>query len=182
MADLTTLANVKQWLNISGATDDALLTRMVSAASLFIENWLNQPILAQDFTVTFDGWGGRRKSLVGYPINSVASVTVNGAAIPAAVGAMASGYIYSQSQILLRNYVFTDGVANCSITYNAGYATTPKDVEQACIELVGLKYKTRDRIGLSSKSMAGESISFFDTDMSDSVRSALRNYVRHTPN
>ena len=182
MADLTSLATVKQWLNLTTTTDDALLTRLVSSASLFVENWLNQPITASDYTVTFDGWGGNRKTVAARPLNSVSAVTVNGMTIPAAVGPTASGYIFTASQIVLRGYAFTAGIGNCSATYNSGFVTTPKDVEQAVVELIGYRYKTRDRIGISGKSMAGENISFDAVDMSDSVRSVLRNYVRHTPN
>jgi hypothetical protein len=43
--DLTTLADVKAWLQTGQsafpATDDALLTRLITAASQFIQTWLN---------------------------------------------------------------------------------------------------------------------------------------------
>ena len=46
--DLTTLADVKAWLQTGQAafpaTDDALLTRLVVAASQYIQTWLNRQI------------------------------------------------------------------------------------------------------------------------------------------
>jgi hypothetical protein len=44
--DLTTLADVKAWLqtgqNPFPATDDALLTRLITAASQFVQSWLGR--------------------------------------------------------------------------------------------------------------------------------------------
>ena len=43
-ADLTTLADVKAWLQTGQssfpATDDAMLTRLITAASRYIQTWL----------------------------------------------------------------------------------------------------------------------------------------------
>ena len=51
--DLTTLADVKAWLQTGQAafpaTDDALLTRLVTAASQYIQTWLNREIASADF-------------------------------------------------------------------------------------------------------------------------------------
>ena len=51
--DLTTLADVKAWLQTGQsafpATDDALLTRLITAASQFIQTWLNRRIASQDW-------------------------------------------------------------------------------------------------------------------------------------
>ena len=59
--DLTTLGDVKSWLqtgqNAFPATDDALLTRLITAASQFIQTWLNRQITLQDWIETRDGLG-----------------------------------------------------------------------------------------------------------------------------
>lgn len=50
--DLTTLGAVKAWLQTGQTafpdTDDALLTRLINAASQFIQRWLNRDIAAAD--------------------------------------------------------------------------------------------------------------------------------------
>src|SRR5712672_1141656 len=60
--DLTTLADVKAWLqtgqNPFPATDDALLQRLISAASEFIQNWLGRQIVSADWLEIRDGPGG----------------------------------------------------------------------------------------------------------------------------
>src|SRR5207237_976011 len=65
--DLTTLADVKAWLqtgqNPFPATDDALLQRLIAAASEFIQNWLGRPIASGDWLETRDGTGEVSKAL-----------------------------------------------------------------------------------------------------------------------
>ena len=62
--DLTTLADVKAWLQTGQssfpATDDALLTNLVTAASHYIQTWLNRQIAPADYLEVRDGTGGRR--------------------------------------------------------------------------------------------------------------------------
>jgi hypothetical protein len=59
--DLTTLADVKAWLQTGQSafpvTDDALLTRLITAASQVIQTWLNRQIALQDWTEIRDGAG-----------------------------------------------------------------------------------------------------------------------------
>jgi len=51
--DLTTLADVKAWLQTGQsafpATDDALLTRLITAGSQYIQSWLNRQIALADY-------------------------------------------------------------------------------------------------------------------------------------
>jgi hypothetical protein len=71
MADLTTLANVKGWLGVTATTDDALLTRLISAASDYVQKWLNRTIAVQPYTETRDGTGGYVLPLSNYPVSAV---------------------------------------------------------------------------------------------------------------
>jgi gp6-like head-tail connector protein len=61
-SDLTTLADVKAWLNTTGTfgtTDDALLTRLITAASQFLKNWLSRDIVLTNYTELRDGVGSQ---------------------------------------------------------------------------------------------------------------------------
>jgi hypothetical protein len=78
-------------------------------------------------------------------------------------------------------YDFARGFQNISVTYTAGFATTPLDVAQACIEMIGVKYKERTRVGEVSKSIAGEVVAFSQKDMSDNVKTILLQYKRIVP-
>ena len=167
MADLTTLAKVKEWLNITTSTDDALLTRLVSAASDYIQTLLNRTIAVTAYSDILDGTGSARLMVANYPVVTVSSVKVDGLPIPASTGVGVPGYVFNGTAISMRgSYRFNEDVQNVEVSYTAGYATVPAGLEQACIELIGLRYKERDRIGISSKGLAGETITFSQKDFS----------------
>jgi hypothetical protein len=64
-----------------------------------------------------------------------------------------------------------------TLQYTAGYAVTPPDLAQACVELVALRYRERTRIGEVSKSMGGaETVSYSQKDMADSIRTLIQQY------
>lgn len=178
---LTTLGNAKAWLSLTSATDDALLTRLIQAASGLIESYCNRQFASQSYTETRDGNGRPILLLGNYPISAVSSVSVNGRPIPQAGAFGVPGYRFNSDSILLTGYLFERGLKNIDISYTAGLATIPPEIEQACIELVALRYKERDRIGHVSKSLAGETVTFFVGDMPASVKTTLGQYKRVAP-
>jgi len=178
--DLTTLANVKAWFSppLTTTADDALLVRLVTAASQYIQSWLGRQVASQDYTETRDGAGGRKLVLANAPVTAVATLSIDGIAIPPAPGPTAAGYMFSATTIYLQSYLFTPGCQNVAVAYTAGYAVTPPELEQACIELVALRYKERDRIGQVSKNLAGEVVSFTQKDVPSDVQTVLEQYRR----
>ena len=173
---LTTLAKVKQYGQIESFEHDLLLTRMIDAASATIERYCGRTFLQASYIETRDGTGQRRMTLRNVPVTNVVSVTVNGRDIPERPSATGQGFTFDQYGVKLTGYDFTDGYDNVAISYTAGYAEVPDDVDMACCELVALRYKTLDRLGVSSKSLAGESISFSQGDFSEPVKRALEQY------
>ena len=179
--DLTTLADVKAWLQTGQAafpaTDDALLTRLITAASQYIQTWLNRQISLANYLETRDGIGGHRLQFASFPVSAVQSLTIDGQVVPAAPSSMAAGYTFSPTQLSVRGYRFNHGAQNVVIAYTAGYSTTPPDVAQACIELVALRYRERTRIGEVSRSLGGaETVTYAQKDMSDAIKTLLQQY------
>ena len=179
--DLTTLADVKAWLQTGQATfpasDDALLTRLVTAASQYIQTWLNRQIAAADLLEIRDGTGGHRLQFACFPVTAVLSLTIDGLDVPEAVPFNAAGYRFSSTQLSVRGYRFNRGAQNVVVAYTAGYSTTPSEVAQACIELVALRYRERTRIGEVSRSLGGaETVAYAQKDMSDAVKTLLQQY------
>lgn len=183
MADLTTLANVKAWMGLpaDNTDDDVLLNRLISSASAFIQTWLNRSFASQAYNEARDGTGGARMMFADYPVTAVSSVVVDGLSIPASPDVMSPGYRFDDKTIMLNGFIFGRGMNNVQLSYTAGYAATPLEIEQACIEMISLRYKERDRIGHQSKSLAGETVTFFIKDMPDSVRTILNNYRKVVP-
>ena len=77
---LTTLANVKAWLEILPATttNDVLLTRLIDAASAYIESWLNRKMNSASYAEIRNGNGKNYITVGNYPIISVQSVLIGG--------------------------------------------------------------------------------------------------------
>lgn len=176
--ELTSLANVKSWLGVAVPTDDALLTRLITAYSNYVQSWLNRLIASQAYTEKRSGKGGTVMVFADYPVTAVSSVTINGQSIPAIINFGDVGYSFDDGAIYLNGYCFTRAPNNVVLQYTAGYASTPPELEQAVIELIATRYKERDRIGQNSKSLAGETVSFMVKDFPMSVQTILNNYKK----
>lgn len=186
--DLCQLADVTAWLqtgqNPFPSVDDALLTRLITAASRFIESWLGRQIAVGDWLEICDGNGGQRMAFANFPVSAVLSLSIDGIAIPPAPagGGFGAGYVFSPTALALRGYVFGRRAQNVVVTYTAGYSTVPPDIAQACIELVTQRYRERSRVGEVSKAMmSGETVTFSQKDMSDDVKTLLGQYRAVTP-
>ena len=172
--DLTTVDTVKGWLNLKATDDDPLLQRLITAQSRLLEAWLSRPIVLQPFISTYDGPGGSNLCLKNYPIQAVSNVLVDAEDVTAKVD-------HDDISIWRTdNMNFPMGTV-VTVAYTAGFPTVPFDIEQACIELVSLRYRERDRIGHQSKSLGGETVSFYIKAMPDSVLQLLSQYRRVVP-
>lgn len=168
--DLTTLTNAKAWLSLTGTTDDALLTRLISAVSASAQSYMGRIVASASYTATRNGNGRSVIAFPDSPVTAVTSVTVDGTAIPARTSVTGSGYSFGESLLFLIGYVFTKGVANVQLVYTGGYVTTPLDLEQAVLDIVAYKYRERDRIGQGSKILQGETITFLRDVPAETMR------------
>ena len=201
--DLTTLADVRSWLQMGQnpfpATDDELLTRLITAASQYIQTWLNPQIASQNWIETRDGLGSvlgpgeTRYQFAAFPVTAVFRVIVDGVEIPAipaptqsgtvAVGTPSArqGYLFTPTQLVIRGYPVPRKTACVILQYTAGYTAPPADLAQACIELVALRYRERGRIGVAKAIGNGQTVSYSQKDMSDSIKTVIEQYRRVAP-
>jgi hypothetical protein len=188
VGDLTTLSAVEAWIGVasdSGGPIDTLLSALIGSASQYVKSWLNRDILSASYTERYRGNGGETLLLANGPVTGVASVAWRGAALTVAgdpVAGTSGFYFDGAGRVLsLQGYCFPRGEL-VQVSYTAGYASAPADVQQAVNELVGETYRRRDRIGQSSKSLGGqETISFSQLDMNASVKTLLAQYKALTP-
>ncbi len=176
--DLTTLDNVKAWLNLTVDTSDDLLTRLISAASAWSQTYMERQILSQDYAEVRNGHGGLSLFFANYPVTAVAQVSVDGKAIPLAAGFWDAGYTFTDKRLSLRGFRFLQGLNNVALVYTAGYAATPLDLEQAIIELVAFRFKERVHIGEQSSTGQAQTISFTVADLPVSVKAVLDHWRR----
>lgn len=182
MTDLTSLANVEQALGLSsGNSDEALLARLISAASAFIETWCGRQFASQSYTEIRDGGGGRRLAFRQTPVTAISSLVSAGQAIPAGDSYQTPGYYFTPVMLMLNGYEFRRGLGNIQLVYTAGYASIPLDVEQACIELVMLRYKELPHFDKSSEGGLQQTTTFIVRDMKPSTQTLLNNYRRVVP-
>jgi hypothetical protein len=170
---LTTLDDVKDELNITDTSTDALLTRWINVASSSIHNYTRRTFWEQTVTETFytqqtpsalsltgsiaAGYPfSQRFDLEGclklghYPVSSIASVTVG----QCSTSLDPSLYVVTPRDGLLRR-LCDDGsgspvfweTQNIVVVYTAGYAQAdlPSDIEQAAITLVKHRWSARFR-------------------------------------
>jgi outer membrane receptor for Fe3+-dicitrate len=193
--DLTTLANAKQWLNVGTTTDDALLTRLVSAASQFVQTYMNRTIPSASYTEKRTGSGSNTLALANYPVTAVNSLVIANVAISPSSDGVQAGYVFDDRFIYLIGNAYAasafPGAAPnhfpkwppkfVQINYTAGFASTPLDIEQAVLELVGLRYREKNRIGQVSEAIAGATTAYFIGDMPKSTQTLLNNYRKVIP-
>ena len=181
MTALTTIESVKSYLSITSEADDAVIARLVQACSEYIQSWLTRDLGLQEYTDIFDGTDGNTHMFSAYPVANVTNLKINNRDIPSAQDQTQSGFILAERKLALRGYYFTKGLMNCSVTYTAGFVEIPKDIEQAAIEMIAIRYRSRDRVGVVSKSLAGESITFDQNDMPEFIKTKLINYRKVIP-
>lgn len=135
---LTSLASVKQWLNIptSNTDADALLTRMIKTISAHVINHLNRDGMALDtYRDVYDSYGKSFMLLRRSPVYQILGLSFNGTPIPAASGdgfttPYSNGYVlepeYSvlgTQRLNLYGYVFPRARGSVMVHYTAGYVT-----------------------------------------------------------
>lgn len=77
--------------------------------------------------------------------------------------------------------VYTFATADAGLQVTMLYQYVPSPIEQSVIEMVGMDLKQRDNLGVNSKSLANETISYSDKGMSASVKEMLQPYRRMAP-
>lgn len=178
---LTTIDRIKQLLGLQVSTDDELLQSLVAAESALIESYIGREVGVAVYSDIFSGNGGSSRLLRASAVQVVSKVMVDGAEITEAADITEQGYLLDGDRILLFGYRFEWGQANCRIDYTAGWSVAPAALSLACDELVAYRYRHRDRIGLVSKGLAGETTAFMTRDMPDHVRALINPYRRMVP-
>jgi hypothetical protein len=178
--DLASLSDVKAYLGGDlQSNDDAVLRRLISAASAFFVTACARPILEQSYSELYDGKGNGRLYLRQTPVTGVGALSIDGAIVPQATAPGEPGWRLNGNVVLLFGHWFGRGLVNVAVTYTAGYAAPPADVAEAVMELVGLRYRGRDRLGKVTESIGGmATTSYTQRDVSPFVASVIARYTR----
>lgn len=179
--DLITVAELQGYMTRVGSpgpTDTTLMAALITRTSAAVSGYIQRDLFTGSRTQVASGSGGAVLVFEEWPATAVASVTVNGVAVPPAPDDVQPGYAFDEQALYLRGRAFTRGVKNVRVSYTAGYASIPEDVKHAVCELVMLRLKERDWIGVTSKALAGETVSYVQGEMRPAVRAILDRYRR----
>ncbi|MEE9200657.1 MAG: head-tail connector protein [Candidatus Brocadiales bacterium] len=169
---LTTVANVKEYLGVSGTSDDALLSRLVDWSTDLIHSYCRRVFTEASYDEYYDGDGTEGLLVNQFPVSTVTLLEVDG------VQKDTSSYLlYGQLGLIkVKSGKFPRGKKNLRVQYSAGYATLPNDLEQVAIELVSLKYydRGRNRLGVTAK----DGVSYVP-HLSDEIKLVLDLYKRY---
>lgn len=215
-ADITDGTVHWKWLGPQTTVDNDVLQTLISSCSEFFASYCDRRFDYQTHVYVTSGHGGNRLMLPDYPLVSHAgafelALTIDGATVPARASVGSAGWVVvgtpgdkrENNELMLDGgnsgspvYKFTKGIANVTVTYDAGYympamtqaapsqtviATLPNDLQQACIETCASWYRRRSRIDEQSKSIQGEVISFSIADVPAAARRVLELYKRNWP-
>jgi hypothetical protein len=176
--DFCTVAQVQAELSRdpSSTTDQAVLGQIISAVSDWIVRVTGHDWLETDYDELYDGKGGQVLVPKQAPLSIVSLVQVNGTTIPRSAGPLVPGWVNDDVSIALRGaWRFARGLMNVRLVYTAGYTSDalPPLLVQAAIDLTVLTYKTRDRLDVHSKVIAGETVTYLQTAMPPRTKQAL---------
>lgn len=140
---LVDLAAVKDRLGITDTDSDAYLNAQIAYITTIITNYCERIFCANDYIQTWNRpmdtglvWGSKVLSFYEYPVNSIASVTVNGALLDAAE------YTLNTRDWTLVSEAFLTGY-DIEVVYNGGFTTLPADVVMSAEDLVVSRYLNR---------------------------------------
>lgn len=169
---LCSLLDVKQYLGLETDTNDTLLTALINNVSILIENFTDRKFQLEIYNEIRSGNNKNRIPVLYGPITNLVSVKIDDIDYT-------SSAMFTETMIYFKNgNTFSNRFMNIELTYEAGFENIPLDVKQVCIELVTYKFKQRDRIGLNSKTLAGEVISYEMKDLNAEVKNILSAYCR----
>lgn len=163
-----TLEQAKRWLGIPSTETgpEDLVSELINEASDAIERITSRKLKALELTEYREGRDTNRLLFREYPVNSVASVRIDASSVftdPSTLLAATEYNVQNGMELVLSRRI-PRGDRNVKLVYNAGYTTIPPVLERACKLIIEHAYQMRTdrRIGQSSKSKAGESVSFTD--------------------
>jgi uncharacterized phiE125 gp8 family phage protein len=185
---LTSLSTAKEYLGISGTSKDDLIRRLINASTEYIENYCKRRFISTTHTnEMYDGNNYSEIQLKNYPIVSVSSLQYRDSLDYSGGGSWesvnASDYYYEADTgrvyVVSGNLSFESGISqrgfnhgfrNWRVTYIAGYATIPYDLEEACLQLINYLYKNAKAKGVHSERLGEYAITWFQTGATSAIK------------
>ena len=191
MPDLATLNAVKTLAGIKPEVKNAdlvLQSLITSTSADFMRETQRVDLLSASYTEARVGDGSTRLVLRHWPITAVTSLNLAGIAVPSFAETGSTGWLLDGSTDPERDFVlyvtgmvFQDA-APVTVTYTAGYASVPADIEQAVAEWVVFRNNKRNSAGQTEqRSVEGERSTADLNAMPANTQRVVEKYTRHWP-
>lgn len=185
---LVSLADAKEFLKITGSTEDEIVGKIVNHCSQWINKFCDRVLLEVTDRVEYHSGDGCSGAIMlnNFPVSEVDSVYVD-ATREFAAGTLvqASSYFVHDDtgvlELIGEDSYWLLGKKNIKVTYTAGYALAdmPQDIQMACKLLIGYIYRTfysQWRMGVSSETIGQKTVTFDKVAMPKEVEGMLKPY------
>lgn len=180
---LTSIDAVKEFIGQTTDADDTRITACLTRASAYIESATGRTFASTIYTnEIYDGTGRDTLLLRNYPVITLSQVLENGAALTIGTSYTSGTDIVLEAEIGRLNrlfWVFLAYPKYYSVTYTAGYATVPEDIQEIAIELTLLMLKEKDRAGIIQHN-TGAMTSIYTRKLPDWAAATLEGYTDHS--
>lgn len=182
---IATAAQLKEFLGVVGAGDDALIGRLVTGAEQFFYMLISRQTLeVSPFTQTLNGTGKDYILTSHWPLLSITSLVVDSSLVAPSLYTIGEESTLDSRMIYLTRasgLVFPKGRRNVVVSGTFGYATMPAEIVQAVLEIAARAYQKRKRIDETSKQINGETVSYSVADLTDFAKRVVNNYTNRVP-
>jgi uncharacterized phiE125 gp8 family phage protein len=142
-----TLAQAKAQCRVRHDDENDYITGLIAAAKAWVERYTMQPTAVSTVVETFNEFGDYIP--LGYSpfsaLTSIAYVDADGEDAEVADARVQDGRIYAPVEA---GWPAITGYSTITVTYQAGYATTPPDLDHAMLLLIGHWYANREAVAL----------------------------------
>lgn len=162
--------------------DDEELGRLVTACTAAIGRAAFLParqdggeatFFADTYTERYDGKGTDALLLRWRPVLEVTAVAIDGVAVPAGSDGAMAGFVFDTSAVYYRGGRFPKGRQNVLVTHRGGFADggpEAEDLRNGCAEFAAELYRKKPYLGIQSKTLGPETITFAQRAMPPAVK------------
>lgn len=180
---LVSLAEAKEYLKVTSAGDDAIISHLINAVSVWVQGYLKRDLVSQSRVEYYSGDGSNELILRCRPLISISSLYIDSLRAWSADALVdTADYILKKEQGIVQAfnllYGFTCGQSNIKVTYTAGYVAAsdgasggvtapslvmPHDIRFAVKRLLEKNYRlgyTQRKLDTTSESIGGMNVTF----------------------
>lgn len=176
---LATLDQLKEYLGDQATTDDALLTRILAAATDVIESYCGRTFASTANVEYYDGTGTNTLTLRNFPIVTMTSILEGGSALTTGQDASTSPDIlfYPDTGQLVRPwFIFLPYRNWYKVSYTSGFSSVPSVIVQACLDTSAIMLREKEHIGLQQKTTGTQTVTYV-RNLPRHIQDALDGYA-----